>query len=231
MRFSRLLAIGMLCGLLSAANAATSFGPTPYLEEGDAPADFYCDLCPIHLEDFEDNVLDPFLTIDNGSILLPNATSGTNVPVTDSVDGDDGSVDGTGISGHSWFTGAEGIVDRTLSITFDATVTSAGFVFTDGDPLSTSFMLEAFDDMGNSIGILDAGDLADDEYTGQTAEDRFLGFQDYDGIAKLTLTMDAGQGIEIDHIQWQNCAQCVPEPATFGVLGFALIGLLGFRRR
>lgn len=230
---TRLLAGAMLVGVLPLASyAATSFGPTPYLQAGDTPADFYCHQCPdpLHIEDFEDNALDAFLTIDNGSILPPNSMSGASLPVTDSVDGDDGSIDGNGNAGHSWFTGADGAVDRMLVISFGSTVTSAGLVFTDGDDNSSSIKLEAFDINGLSLGLIDAGDLADSTYTGETAEDRFLGFHDLTGIASLKLTMDAGTGIEIDHVQWQNC-QCVPEPAALGMMGFAGMGLLVLRRR
>ena len=229
--FKRLVAGILLCGILpAAASAATAFGPTAYLQAGDTPTDFFSDDCDHYLEDFEDNSIDPFLTIDNGAILPPFAMSGAPSSVTDSVDGDDGTVDGSGNAGYSWFTGALGAVDRSLTITFGSTVTSAGLVFTDGDAASTSITLEAFDMGGNSIGFLDAGDLADDVYTGETAEDRFLGFHDLAGIGSLTLTMNAGSGIEIDHIQWQDC-QVVPEPATLGMLSFAVLGCLGLRRR
>lgn len=229
--YSRLIVGILLCGVLPmAASAATTFGPSAYLEAGDTPGDFFCDLEDFHLEDFEDNSLDPFLTIDNGEILPPNFFSGLSQPVTDSVDGDDGVVDGDGNGGYSWFTGAEGAIDRSLTITFGSTVTSAGLVFTDGDAASSSIVLEAFDINGVSLGVLDAGDLADNVYTGETGEDRFLGFQYLDGIASITLSMNAGSGIEIDHIQWQN-TQCIPEPATLSMLGFAFLGLMGFRRR
>ena len=227
-----LLCTGVLltCGLPLAANAATVFGPSPYLQTGDTPANFFCDQCDFFLEDFEDNELDPFLTIDNGSILAPMSMSGEASSVTDSVDGDDGTIDGSGNSGHSWFTGTDGVVDRTLTISFASTVTSAGFVFTDGDSQADSFTLEAFDTDGNLLGTIDAGALADAYFTGETEEDRFLGFRDLTGIASLTFSMNAGQGIEIDHIQWQDC-QCVPEPATLGLIGCATLGMLVLRRR
>ena len=48
-------------------------------------------------------------------------------------------------------------------------------------------------------------------FTGQTAEDAFMGFRDADGIGSIKLSMDFGIGIEIDHIQWQDCSRCVPE--------------------
>lgn len=224
----------LLTGILPiVAQAATAFGPTPYLQTGDTPIGFYCPQCsdPLHIETFEDNALDSFLTIDNGDILLPNTFSGLADPVTDSVDGDDGVVDGNGNGGHSWFTGSNASDDNSVTITFGSLVTSAGLVFTDGDSASTNISLEAFDAMGNSIGLINAGDLADGTFTGETAEDTFLGFNDVNGIASITLTMDAGLGIEIDHIQWQDCVDCVPEPASLGMALFGFIGLLSTRRR
>ena len=105
--------------LPAVANAATvTFGPTPYLEgspiagQGDTPVDFF-DFshpdCIAFIEDFELGVTDPFLSIDggpNGGILAPNSFSGLAMSVTDSVDGDDGVVDGNGNGGYSYF--AEG---------------------------------------------------------------------------------------------------------------------------
>ena len=98
----RILGLFATCTLLLCMSpvvadaSAISFGPTPYLQMGDTPAAFYCALCvdPLVIENFEDNSLDPFLSIDNGRILEPNSTSGTEGVSTDSVDGDDGSVDG-----------------------------------------------------------------------------------------------------------------------------------------
>lgn len=225
---ARFLSCALLVGLLPAAAnaAAVSYGPTPYLQTGDTPAGFFCDECPANIEDFEDNTLDPFLSIDNGSILEPFTLSGMSKPVTDSVDGDDGTVDGDGNGGHSWFTGSV----RELTVTFGNAVTSAGLVFTDGDSLSSEITLEAFNGP-NSLGMINAGDLADEFFTGETEEDRFLGFKDFGGITSIKLTMDAGLGIEVDHIQWQECPECVPEPASLGMGLMGCLALLGLTRR
>lgn len=223
----------LLAALPAMASAATtSYGPTAYLQHGDTPAGFACDQCVLTIEDFEDNSLDPFLNIPNGEILPPNAMSGLPSSVTDSVDGDDGSVDGNGNGGYSWFSGASGPDDNVITINFAEDVKSAGLVFTDGDSSSTNIKLEAFDDMGMLLATIDAGDLADGTFTGETAEDRFLGFQDTDGrIASLTLTMDLGLGIEIDHIHYQQYSTCIPEPASMGMIMMGMFGLAGLRRR
>jgi len=214
------------------AHAATiSFGPTAYVATGDTPADFFCSACSGSIEDFESNSVDSFLSIDNGAILSPNAFSGLMNSVTDSVDGDDGAVDGLGNGGHSWFTGAGEMNDNQVTVAFAMPVKSAGLVFTDGDAAASQVTLEAFDSMGNSLGLIEAGDLADDTYTGETAEDAFLGFQDSEGrITSITLTQNAGLGIEIDHVHWQQiCA--VPEPTSFALLFATVFGLAGLRRQ
>ena len=102
----RLLAGALLMGMLPmAVNAATTnFGPTAYLKKGNTPAGFFCTICSddLHVDDLEDNMLDPFLTISPGVILPPDSQSGIK-GITDSVDGDDGSVDGDGNAGYSWY--------------------------------------------------------------------------------------------------------------------------------
>lgn len=217
----------MLC-VVGAANAATTtFGPSAYLQTGDTPAGFFCPECVGWIEDFElDGVPDPFITIDNGMALDPNSFSGLMNSVTDSVDGDDGSVDGQGNGGWSWFADT-----NSIAISFANTVKNAGLVFTDGDRVSTNIRLEAFDSGGNLLAAIDGGDLADDTFTGETAEDRFMGFNDTDaGIASIVLTMDGGSGIEIDHVHWQE-ACAIPEPSTSLMALFAVLGLIGLRKR
>ena len=205
------------------------FGPTPYTSEAAIPTNFFDANCgdshASGLEDFEDNQLNPFVAIDNGGILLPNAMSGVNGSVTDSVDGDDGSIDGNGNGGHSWFYAA----GKTVTITFDTPVTSAGVVWTDG-PHYAKVVFEAFDAGGSSLGTIGPADIADNFYTGQTAEDHFFGIRDLAGIGSIAISITSGSGIELDHISWEDSTQCVPEPSTL-ILLVGAIGLVQLGRR
>lgn len=205
--------------------AAIAFHPaTPYVQTGDASSLFDSEWA-VHIEDFEDNSIDPFLDI-SGNILPPFFGTGAD-NLTDSIDGDDGTLDGNGNAGYSLFNS-----NRSITITFESPVTNAGLVWTDGDPNSAGVTLEAFDDEGMSLGIKDYMDLADDSFTGETAEDRFIGATDMSGIKSLIVSnLPDGNGIEIDHVHWQDCSVAIPEPAAFAMLLFGLLGIGGFRRR
>ena len=185
------------------------FGPTPYLSLADRPAGFVCGQCEINLEDFEDGELDPRLEITPGEIIPPRYGSG--LPnLTDSVDADDGVIDGSGQTndgGSSWYVSA-----HTIHVNFDTLVTSAGLVWTDGDPRETNVVFEAFDQDGNSLGRIEAGPLGDSSIQGTTAEDRFFGVRFGDGVTtgihSMRITNEGFQGIEIDHVQWAICPPC-----------------------
>ncbi|MEZ6069861.1 MAG: hypothetical protein R3C10_06175 [Pirellulales bacterium] len=89
----------------SEATAAPVFlGPTPYLSAADSPFDLSSPGSTFHLEDFEDGELNTL-----GIHQLPpgalNATVMDPSPTTDSVDADDGTIDGSGTAGHSFAAG------------------------------------------------------------------------------------------------------------------------------
>ena len=197
----------------SALYVAETFGPTSYLSADDTPEGFFaelCDQCERGLEDFEDGNLDPRLVINPGQIVAPDFGSGTP-NLTDSVDADDGVIDGTGQTGEggrSWRSSSQSV-----SITFTDLVNSAGVVWTDGDLQSTNVVFEAYDQGGALIVRIEAGDLADDSNQGTTAEDRFFGVSFGDGnttgIREIRLINEGGgTGIEIDHIQFEDCGAC-----------------------
>jgi hypothetical protein len=173
------------------------YGPTPYLSQADSPftlgAPNFC------LETFESGTLDVPDVTGNGSVVPPGG-------LTDSVDGDDGVIDGSGLAGHSYFSpdGAGGI-----TFTFDPTAplglpTLAGMVWTDGGAFD-SVTFEAFDQNGTSLGTVGPNAIADGSNSGTTAEDRFYGVGWPGGISAIKLSNPSG-GIEVDHLQFNDCA-------------------------
>jgi hypothetical protein len=120
----------------------------------------------------------------------------------DSVDGDDGTIDGNGNGGHSLFDleNASEVVFRFDSAVLGGLPTHAGVVWTDAAS-PTQVTLELFDAAGASAGVFgpfSLGDAADD---GGTAEDRFLGASLRTGISAIRIAQDAA-GLELDHLQY-----------------------------
>ncbi|MBL8066892.1 MAG: hypothetical protein JNM28_00405 [Armatimonadetes bacterium] len=214
---NRVFLIALAC--LGASVAwGEGFGPTPYLQASDSPWNSYT-WSYHHLEDFEDNLLNvPGVTVDHGNPY-------SNPANCDSVDADDGTIDGSGLLGHSLFytSGSTGV-----KFTFDANALGqlpnyAGIVWTDGGGATT---FTAFDANGVQIGQIIAT-TADGASNGQTAEDRFYGWHSDAGIGSIHIKNASG-GIEVDHLQY-GLGQPVPEPATFSAA--ALLGLLARRKK
>ena len=110
-------------------------GPTPYLSKADSP--FLTDLNAgnMYLEDFECGVLTvPGVALSDGTIIPPGFEG-----LIDSVDADDGVIDGSGLGGHSLFTGSglTGITFTFNQTTLGAFPTKAGLVWTDGGGTAT----------------------------------------------------------------------------------------------
>ncbi|MBK9494649.1 MAG: hypothetical protein BWZ07_00584 [Alphaproteobacteria bacterium ADurb.BinA280] len=180
--------LGGLFGCATSIQAQTTFlGPTPYLSAADRPAGFSSGT--VLVEDFEDGIVDPLLTI-NGSVIGPGG-------LADSVDADDGAIDGSGTNGRSAFSG--GSADVSFSAPFP---TSAGMVWTDGGT-PTDVTFEAFGPTGTSLGTHGPFTLGDSNNSGGTSEDRFFGAQDTGGISRIRITHTSG-GYEVDHITWSD---------------------------
>jgi hypothetical protein len=216
----------------STVNGAVVFlGPTPYLQQSDSPfagSSFNY----FYLEDFEDGAMNtPGLSATFGDILLPST-------FTDSVDADDGSIDGSGREGTSWFASFGQSVPADITFSFDAGVlglfpTHVGLAWTDsagngGFPAPAMVSLEVFGPSGNSLGVFGPTLLGDSSSTGQTAEDRFLGAIDPNGISAMRIFQSLRQ-IEVDHIQYGY--QPVPIPPALWLFGSGLLGLIGIARR
>jgi RHS repeat-associated protein len=176
--------------------SAQYFGPTPYLSFADSPlggrsASYF------QLENFEDHLLNtPGVTANAGGV--SSIVFGSSLH--DSVDADDGVIDGNGSAGDAYFSanGAAGI-----TFTFNADVlgslpTHAGIVWTDG---AGQVFFEAFDRNGVSLGLRGPYTFPDEVNNGTTAEDHFLGAYNKDGISGIKISNTVG-GIEIDHLQY-----------------------------
>ncbi len=218
--------------LLPVVLRAAPIGPTPYSSIASSPLTGV-DYDYFHYENFEDDVLNtPGASVIGGSVLQPGA-------LTDSVDGDDGSVDGFGTGGHSYYSAGS----ASLTFVFDASVlgalpTHVGVVWTDvgftrsgagfGDVL-----FEAFDSSNMLIGSIGPEALGDGLFGGQTAEDRFFGFIDGGGIASIRISMPASDDWEIDHLQYGHArrATAVPEPSALMLFAAGIFAFRFARRR
>ena len=142
---------------------------------------------------------------------------------TDSVDGDDGAIDGFGTRGHSWLYGAGSVG---VKFTFAAPVTAAGIVWTDGAGTTT---FSAFGVGDVFLGAIGPFAIADGGHSGTTGEDRFFGLQFEGGIESIHISNTSG-GIEVDHLQFGDMprVQQIPLPAGLP-LYLGALALLGAR--
>ncbi len=180
---------------------AQYLGPTPYLSATDSPwsgldfSDGY-----FHLEDFESApALKPGLSLDTFDFSVPL------FPSADSVDGDDGDpTDGNCHPCNAWWSGGEGGVMITFDVeTLGSYPTHVGLVCTDIVPGAT-FIIEGFNPSGGTLGQQASTGLGDDNFSGGTAEDRFVGLVAPEGISAMQIkAVGSGSGgLEIDHVQY-----------------------------
>ncbi len=192
---------------LASASLAQGVGPTPYLCSSDSPLASVGPWTYFHLETFEDGALNtPGVTASTGNVL------GTSVN-TDSVDCDDGLIDGSGVGGHSWFSGSgsAGVTFTFSAATLGALPTAVGIVWTDG---AANITFQAFNASDVLLGTV-TGNHADGVSNGTTVDDRFYGWVDPAGIAKIKITNSSG-GIEIDHLQYGRslCPVAITQPGA-----------------
>jgi hypothetical protein len=207
-----LLAVACSAAELGAANV----GPArPYTSVADGES--FWQGMPHELEDFESpESLAPDFLIDCGWRVGADFLSSDGVPIADSVDADDGRIDGKGGQGSAWY-----CPETALTVAFLQPVQQASLVWTDGDPQSTNVMVELMGVDGRLLAALDAGNLADDFLSGTTAEDRFIGFTSEVPIGSVSVKSIGGRGLEIDHLAYA----VVPEPTT-GLLTITAIAWL-----
>ena len=203
------------------ASAATFFGPTAYLSSAAIPAGLYS-AGPLFLETFEDGTLDGGITASAGSVIPPGFPG-----LIDSVDADDGSIDGSGLGGHSWFSGSGA---TGVKFFFPAGTTAAGLVWTDGAGTVT---FAAFAPGGAPLGVVGPlSGIPDGSFGGTTGEDRFFGVSSLGGVGSI-LIMNSSGGIEVDHVQYGSAfVPAVPDTAgSLGLLGLGLMSLAGCRAK
>jgi uncharacterized repeat protein (TIGR01451 family) len=209
-RFLR--AIGTSVGFLlvsSTVLAQTFIGPTPYLSKNDSPFITSINAGTTFLETFESGALaTPGVTASAGSAIGPGG-------LTDSVDADDGTIDGSGTNGHSFFSGGG---STGITFTFDATVlgslpTQVGIVWTDG---AGTTLFEAFGPGGVPLGQIGPVAIADGSFVGETAEDRFFAVTNPGGISAIRISNTSG-GIEVDHLQYGVFGAAPPASADLAV--------------
>lgn len=231
-RVSRALLGTALAAAGATTWAATSvptpvfFGPSAYLSAADIPVGFYGSGGPTLLDNLEDGSLDASLLGSGGGAVLSAGFGGAR----DSVDADDGLIDGTcgpQTTGRcvSWFNGAG---NNGATFTFQGLgplPTAFGLVWTDG---AGTITFSAVGADGQSLGSFTSSGFADGGFGATTAEDRFFGVQFAGGIRSIKITNNGG-GIEVDHIQYGQIS-AVPEPATWA-LWLSGAGLLAWRRR
>lgn len=223
----------VLVGALAALPVALAgpIGPTGYtsfsLGSPFAGVDYSAGY--FHLENFEDGLFNTPGVAPVGQITGPGG-------ITDSVDEDDGSVDGSGQQGRSLFgSGATGFTFSFNAGTLGALPTHAGVVWTDGAAFNT-VVFRAFGPGNVLLGELSGANIGDGNFNSGTAEDRFFGWTDAGGISSIrifnSVMTGGGSGIEVDHLQYGRAqARPLPEPGPLGLLGAALLGLISTRRR
>ena len=229
-----LATVQLATGMVSQAQAATAtfITASPYAQFSDSPFASIASGNPnFFLETFEDGELNtPGVSGFTGIVVGPG-------PTIDSVDGDDGNLNGNGNQGHSWYSNGA----TSLSFLFNAGTlgqlpTHVGIVWTDigsnagGSFGIGSFAVRAFDSAGASLGGVLFDDLGDGLVNGASAEDRFFGAIFDGGISRLTITsLDGSTDWEVDHLQYGIAP--VPVPGAVWMLAPALAGLVGLRRK
>ncbi len=218
---SAVVQVWLICFCLSDARAgAVFYGPSGYLSFTNSPFDaagfeFF------HLESFEDGLLNtPGVVVNTGWMVIGPGT------LTDSVDADDGLIDGSGAGGYSLLSGG---VHSNLVVTFDTNSlgghlpTHVGVVCTDvgavafGEFCVGDVTLTALDATGGVLGSITATNLGNGAALGSgpgaTSEDRFFGVSNPGGISSITLSVNNSVDWEVDHLQYgfQPAGFFVPE--------------------
>lgn len=216
-------AIALALGVAGTAAHADILGPSPYLSAADSP---FSSVAGLVIETFEDGSLNtPGVTASPGwFVSSPSQFS-------DSVDADDGAIDGSGASGFAFFSAG---TQSSVTFTFDAAAlgghlpTHAGLVFTDvgnvfaGSSGFGTVTFRAYDAADVEIGTGAVAVLGNGSALSSTAEDRFFGVTHAAGVKRITMSMDNSVDWEVDHLQY---AVAVPEPSTYAMLALGAVAI------
>ncbi len=222
-------------GLAGVAKAdTTAFGPLEYLcfDTATTTAVGDCDGkdSPFADLDFSGGYFHLW-TFETGSIGTPSVPGvtlvGTALSIhcgptsTDSVDEDDGFIDGSGNDGCSLFDspGTDGITFEFDETTLGMFPTHIGIVWTDG---LNDAGFDVLDESGSAIDCAPTETTTGtfDGFNGDTDEDRFFGCFNDSGISEFTIKMvgNLGTGIEVDHLQYGKIPELEPEASLTKVL-------------
>jgi hypothetical protein len=202
------LAAVIVAACAAGATAQTMLGPSPYTCFDDSPFSGLS-FNYFHLETFEDHAFN----VPGASASAGGVTSVVFGPsIHDSVDCDDGVIDGSGLLGDSFFSGSPDITFTFSEAVLGGLPTHAGIVWTDGGG-GAVVTFEARDRDGALLGTA-SGSHADGSNNGTTAEDRFYGVIHADGILSIRIRHTSG-GLEVDHLQYGGGESAPPCPADF----------------
>ena len=224
-KFASIVAAAAVVFSATSLHAETTFyGPTPSLRAADSPFDLSGLGSTFWLEDFEDGALNtPGVSHFEGRLPVPQPGV-----FTDSVDSDDGFIDGFGNDGHSATTGVYTCTDNrcwgATILYFDAQAlgalpTAVGLALTDSSPGDT-IQFGTVDVDGQPLSFITFPAPGNASHRGETAEDVFFGMVDKRGIGGVIISSAPFGGVEFDHLQY---GRYVPEPSAGWLLGISLI--------
>jgi hypothetical protein len=174
------------------ATGTTTLGPLPYLQASDSPW-FAAGLDAFILEDFEDQT--PPLGVSISAFSWGSSFPG----VVDSVDADDGDATNGGCSTCESVWAGSAITFTFDPVLLGALPTHAGVVVTDAFAANVTANLTATSACASLGALKSAITFGDGSIAGDTAEDRFVGFESPAGMT--TLTISVGGPLEVDHLQ------------------------------
>ncbi len=222
------------------AASFTFLGPTPYLSAADSPFAAYLGGPDFFLEDFEDGQLNSLGIYQRLHPYTHGIVRGPGSD-TNSVDSDDGIIDGEGLLGHSLASNFywTDLVDPPtiksyLRFSFDDSLlgflpNSFGFVWTSGAP-NSRISIDLKDGDFNTVAIrvfepLEVNSPSD------SFDDRFFGVYSSGPIVHVEIIATYRGNpepvpMEIDHVQY---GLIVPEPTSIALIAVGMV--LGLSRR